>query len=592
MTSRQHHIDTIPDLEQRLRIELRRTDAVRELAQVLGATLELRPLLESLLTKVTQLMDAERTSLFLVKTDGGLESWVAQGPGGTQLLPIQLPHGKGIAGWVATSGETVNIPDVYDDPRFDPSNDRRSGFTTRSMLCMPLPDHAGEVMGVIQVLNKRGSPFDTDDEALLRTVAVVAGINIENTRLYTSMLEQNRALVDTQTELKEKLDELDVLYRIETEAADAHDQDQLVERLLDRAAELVGCDDAVALLRDARSGELVCHRRSKPAMRVRIDSGQGVVGWVTEHQVPVLLTSVDGDPRSDRALWQELDCAPLSVLCVPLVGQGEELALGAIELHDKRNGMFDDEDRKLLTLIAGQVARSLLILRAREERARSSRLESVGQLVSGLLHDLKTPMTIASGYTQLMAESSDAAEREEYAQSILKQFDLLGAMTGEVLAFVRGDSKLLVRKVHLNRFAKELREQLTRELESRDVKLTIDARYTGVALFDELKLFRAVHNLARNAAQAMVHGGTFVITIDSANAQLLLTFADNGPGIPAAMRGRLFTPFSTSGKRDGTGLGLAIVKKIVDEHGGTIDCDSEPGRGTTFGIALPLEGKA
>ncbi|MEO6953378.1 MAG: GAF domain-containing protein, partial [Polyangia bacterium] len=450
-------MDTIPDLEQRLRVELRRADAVRELAQVLGATLELRPLLEALLNKVTELMDAERTSLFLVKSDGGLETWMAQGAGGTQLLPIQVPRGKGIAGWVATSGETVNIPDVYEDPRFDPSNDRRSGFTTRSMLCMPLPDHAGETMGVIQVLNKRGGRFDADDEALLRTVAVVAGINIENTRLYTAMLEKNRALVATQTELKEKLDELDILYRIETEAADAADQDELVERLLDRAAQLVGADDAVALLRDARSGELVCHRRGEPQMRVTIAAGQGIVGWVTANQKPVLLASVDGDARCDRALWHRLDCAPLSVLCVPLVGQGDEVALGALELHDKRNGPFDDEDRKLLTLIAGQVTRSLLILRAREERSRSSRLESVGQLVSGLLHDLKTPMTIASGYTQLMAESSDATERQEYAQSILKQFEILGAMTGEVLAFVRGESKLLVRKVHVNRFAKEIR---------------------------------------------------------------------------------------------------------------------------------------
>ena len=582
--------DTIPDLEQRLRVELRRADAVRELAQVLGATLELRPLLEALLNKVTELMDAERTSLFLVKSDGGLETWMAQGSGGTQLLPIQVPRGKGIAGWVATSGETVNIPDVYDDPRFDPSNDRRSGFTTRSMLCMPLPDHASAVMGVIQVLNKRGGPFDADDEALLRTVAVVAGINIENTRLYTAMLDKNRALVATQTELKEKLDELDILYRIETEAADAEDQDELVERLLDRAAQLVGADDAVALLRDARSGELVCHRRGEPQMRVPIAGGQGIVGWVTAHREAVLLPSVEGDPRCDRKLWHQLDCAPLSVLCVPLVGQGEELALGAIELHDKRTGPFDDEDRKLLTLIAGQVTRSLLILRAREERARSSRLESVGQLVSGLLHDLKTPMTIASGYTQLMAESGDASERAEYAESILKQFEILGAMTGEVLAFVRGESKLLVRKVHLNRFAKELREQLARDLESRNVKLTIDARYTGVALFDELKLFRAIHNLSRNAAQAMADGGNFVVTIDSNGEQLLLDFADDGPGIPVAIRGKLFTAFSTSGKRDGTGLGLAIVKKIVDEHSGTITCDSQPGRGATFHIALPLDG--
>jgi signal transduction histidine kinase len=300
------------------------------------------------------------------------------------------------------------------------------------------------------------------------------------------------------------------------------------------------------------------------------------------------------DARVDRGLLERVGLEPRNLMSVPLVDQSDPdaPALGAVVVLDKRDGGFDEEDRKLLTLIAGQAARSLVILRAREERARSTRLEAVGQLVSGLLHDLKTPITIASGYTQLMSESNDGGERGEYAASILKQFDLLSAMTGEVLAFVRGESRLLVRKVHLNRFARELEEQLRRELEGRGVELRVEARFAGVAFFDELKLYRAIHNLARNAAQAMPGGGRFTIGIDADAQALLLSFTDQGEGIPDAMLGRLFTPFSTAGKRDGTGLGLAIVKKIVDEHEGTITCESERGRGTTFRVALPLSGPA
>src|SRR5258706_6573325 len=102
--------DSVPDLEQRLRVELKKADAVRELGRGLGATLDLDRLLERLLEKVTELLDAERASLFLLTEGGGLESTVAQGPRGTMLAPIHVPAGKGVSGWVATSGETVNIP--------------------------------------------------------------------------------------------------------------------------------------------------------------------------------------------------------------------------------------------------------------------------------------------------------------------------------------------------------------------------------------------------------------------------------------------------------------------------------------------------
>jgi signal transduction histidine kinase len=599
-TEKHLKLDSIPDLEKQLRVELKKADAVRELGRVLGATLDLDRLLERLLEKVTELLDAERASLFLLTADGSLESTVAQGPRGTMLAPIRVPPGKGIAGWVATSGETVNIPDAYADARFDPSNDQRSGFRTRSILCMSLPDHGGKIIGVIQVLNKRGRPFDEDDEALLQTVAAVAGINIENARLYASVLDKNRALLDAQSELRGKITELDLLYRIEMETAASNDQDELVERLLARAVQLVDAGEALALLREPRSGELHCHRRGaalgadEGIARVRVQAGEGLCGWVALHKQAVIVNDPKCDARIDHELLGRLGIQPRNIVSVPLVdagaddGEDEAPAIGALELYDKRSGEFDDEDRKLLTLIAGQAARALAILRGREERARSTRLEAIGQLVSGLLHDLRTPVTIASGYTQLMAESGDAAERNEYAGSILKQFELLSAMTGEVLAFVRGESNLLVRKVFLNRFAQELEQQLQRELEGHGVELVMEVVFTGIAYFDELKLYRAIHNLARNAAQAMPTGGRFVVRIASTPKELVLSFSDNGPGIPDAMRGRLFTAFSTSGKRDGTGLGLAMVKKIIDEHSGHIRCESEPGQGTTFHIALPL----
>jgi signal transduction histidine kinase len=143
--------------------------------------------------------------------------------------------------------------------------------------------------------------------------------------------------------------------------------------------------------------------------------------------------------------------------------------------------------------------------------------------------------------------------------------------------------------VFVHRFIDEMASQLRHEFAGKDITLEVDAQYKGAAWFDEQKIMRLVHNLARNAGQAMPQGGTFRLATRVEDGRLVLEFADTGTGIPPEMEGRLFELFATSGKKDGTGLGLAIVKKIVDEHHGTITYASTPGKGTTFRVWLALE---
>ena len=123
------------------------------------------------------------------------------------------------------------------------------------------------------------------------------------------------------------------------------------------------------------------------------------------------------------------------------------------------------------------------------------------------------------------------------------------------------------------------------------VELRLELAYKGTARFDEGKVTRVVHNLARNAAEAMAAqgGGTFVIRVErEGQGPLVMTFSDTGPGIPKEIRHRLFQSFVTSGKKGGTGLGLAITKKIAEEHGGTIEVVASPsGTGATFRFTLP-----
>ena len=226
-------------------------------------------------------------------------------------------------------------------------------------------------------------------------------------------------------------------------------------------------------------------------------------------------------------------------------------------------------------------------------REREERLSTIGRLLSGVIHDLKTPLTVISGYVQLMATAPDATQRAEHGRLILKQFDLISAMQREVLEFARGERNTLVRKVYLATFFGEIKEQLQTQLARVGVELVIELQDRGTARFDEGKILRVVHNLARNAAEAMTdRGGKFTIKVSrtkatrTAGEMLVLTFADTGPGIPREIEHRLFQSFVTSGKKGGTGLGLAITKRIAEEHGGTITVKSTS-KGVTFPLRLP-----
>ncbi len=166
---------------------------VLAVSRALGAERDLDRLLALIVASATDLVDAERTSLFIVDRERNeLWSRVAEGSG-----EIRLPLGRGIAGAVAVDGSVVNIPSAYDDRRFDPANDRRTGFTTRSILCLPMFNHDGVVVGVIQALNKRGTaPFGERDEQVLAALAAQAGVALENAQLLQRDRERQRLLHD------------------------------------------------------------------------------------------------------------------------------------------------------------------------------------------------------------------------------------------------------------------------------------------------------------------------------------------------------------------------------------------------------------
>lgn len=284
--------------------------------------------------------------------------------------------------------------------------------------------------------------------------------------------------------------------------------------------------------------------------------------------------------------------ATVAAVAVPL--DGEDTPMGALGLCGARVEGLGDSDIELLRLIAANFSTALRLFRSRLRREREERLTTIGSLLSSIVHDLKGPMAVIHGCVDVMARTDDPTERERYASMIASQLELSSAMQREVLEFARGERRVFVRKVYLAPFFEELASQLRRELDPGKVALELELADRSTARFDQGKITRVIHNLARNAVEAMgTNGGTLSIRVRRSkdgelphrNA-LVIEVADTGPGIPKEIEARLFQSFVTAGKKGGTGLGLAIVKKIVEEHEGTISVQSAS-TGTTFTIVMP-----
>jgi signal transduction histidine kinase/putative methionine-R-sulfoxide reductase with GAF domain len=582
--------DPLRSLEAALLREQKKVALVQEVSRALSETGDLDTLLALIMTKVTELMDADRSTLYLVTEDGRwLWSKVVQGD---ERVEIRLEVGEGIAGWVAETREIVNIPDAYADQRFQPSVDLKSGYRTRSILSVPMLGALGGLTGVLQVLNKSDGPFTGPDEELLMALASQAAIAIENARLYHSVVSQNQELQRARRDLERRTRELNALYEVEKELSAALDLDDLLSRILAQAITVLGGGaGSIALVEP--DGSLRFRTVQGPAAPRLIERtlphGTGLLGWSIAHRTPLVIDKPANDARHAMDVAREAGVLPEHLMVAPLV-EGDDV-IGGIEIVDQRRSVRDgetpwgDDDLKLLVLIAAQAAGAIGMAHRRSEASNRDRLASIGRMLAGLLHDLKTPMTIISGYAQLMASADEAETREKYVDQIQRQFDLMAGMTREVLAFARGDTDLVVRKVYVNKFSEELATQLGAAVAGRGIEFQVDARYDGVAFFDEQKLMRVFHNLTSNAIEAMPDGGHLQVRIDREGDELVWTVSDTGPGIPAAVHARMFELFAT-GRKGGTGLGLAIVKRIVDDHHGVIRVDTGP-TGTTFVIRMP-----
>lgn len=578
------------DPTRKLLREARVARALREVAGALGASLELDELLELVLGKLTDLVEAERSVLFLL--DEQKRELVSRAASASEER-VRLPLGDGLLGHVARTGRAARL-DEGARSKHAAEWDEVLGTTTRSAILTPLKNNLSRTIGVLVALNKRGEPaFSDDDEEIVSVLAKQAAIAIDNSRLLVTLIRKNQQLLQAQEQLTRRVRDLELLFELERSTAHASSLEGLARAVLERLARACNAEGAVlvlteqgasanveyTLLRTLRGPEDLSEKEGTFHSNV-VPQSEGVLSNVVASRTPVQM-DVTGVPFNHQGV-----VLVRSLIGEPLEGEGSETA-GALGLLNKRGGPFTAEDLGLLRLVSANVSTAVRLFNTNSAREREERLSSIGRLLSQVVHDLKSPLTVISGYVQLMEESKDRATRQGYAREILKQFQALGAMQREVLAFARGETQVFARKVLLDQFFLELHEQLQHELSGKKIELVLDVQRKLTGHFDSERVTRALQNLVRNAAEALgARGGRVTIEASAAGTSLLLRVLDDGPGIPPEIAPRLFQSFVTSGKQEGTGLGLAIVKRIVEEHGGSIRLLDVP-RGACFEILLP-----
>jgi signal transduction histidine kinase len=228
------------------------------------------------------------------------------------------------------------------------------------------------------------------------------------------------------------------------------------------------------------------------------------------------------------------------------------------------------------------------LLDTEEQLRRADRLSALGELSAGMAHEIRNPLGSIRGTAEILRDGTDKSDkRYEFAEILVNEVDRLEGVVRDFLNFAR-PSETELKSVPVCEALQEV-VTLTRQ---QAIKNRVTVHLENIAGskqvsgdFEQYK--QAFLNLMLNALQVMPDGGTLDVSCQEQGDAVRVVFTDSGPGIPEELHDRIFNPFFTT-RTEGTGLGLAITHRIIDGHGGKLSVESQPGKGASFIVELPL----
>jgi len=408
----------------------------------------------------------------------------------------------------------------------------------------------------------------------------------------TSLSRGNRDLFILHTagiDLMESLDRSALLLKIAGRAEDLIRADTTAVSYVDRA------DRMLKYIGVFGNKATVIKNRDMP-----IEAG-GIYNWLVSYGTPLLIPDAQNDFRLDGTTMQSLGIR--SIMTVPLWSSSE--MVGLLTAINKKGGVsFDKYDLRLFTVFSNLASAALQnaslysdlkekmdeLKMTQEQLIHSAKMAAIGELSANVAHEINNPLTSVLGFTTHLQKTLDLPDTPRKMLRIMEQ------------------ETLRVRKIIRNLL--DFARQRTAWMQPQDISIPLKetvALMQGIAdaasvhiyesypaepvvvNMDHNEIKQVFINIVNNALQAMPQGGNLRISLASAGErEAVVEFADTGVGIAAENMHRIFEPFfSTKEIGDGTGLGLSISYRIIQNHGGRLEPESEPGKGTIFRVFLP-----
>lgn len=389
----------------------------------------------------------------------------------------------------------------------------------------------------------------------------------------------------TDSNMSDLLERYQRLTGISSDLASTLDLNELLTRIVNAAADLCHAEGASILLYDQTNQQLYFQAASnmdEPLMQgliVPVDSS--IAGWIVKERKPIIISDTQKDPRHFSNISQSTGVKTTSLLGVPLITKDK--VIGVLEAINKLPGNFSEEDQTLLEALGAQAAVAI----------QNTYLFQQSDLISELIHELRTPLSSLNTAAYLLNRNSISDDHKKRVMgTIIRETSRLSEMASAFLDLARlesGRTQFKIEALDLAKLLNESVEVLQGEADQKEqtLKLSIEDDLPQLkGDYDKLK--QVILNLLSNAIKYTPPKGKVFLSAESSEDETVIHVKDTGVGIPPDSVDKIFEKFfRVPGSEqicEGSGLGLSISKRIISAHRGTIDVDSQVGKGTTISV--------
>jgi len=559
-------------------------NALYEAGKSIGSTIHLNDLLKQIVTLASVVTEANIGSIMLLDESGKfLTIEAAIGLEEEIVVKTILPVGSSIAGSVAQTGEPLIVDDVENDERFQRINKEKYG--SASLLCVPLKIK-NKVIGVINMANKANHEvFNRMDFKLLTTFASQAAVAVDD----ANQFEKNRR----------RLIEFEILHEIMRELPNIQSMNDFRRKLVKKLNRVFSIDysiwfkwdnDTMTLFPSGASGNTNIPLTNSGGIDLR-KINRDVISLSSLSFDDSILDDINRLSKVIANKFAENEHFPTpktAFMAIPIKHHDELTYI--FYLGNNGDKPYSNEDISLARLVISQAA---ILFEKEQTLLNSTRLLTMGNMISEISHDLRKPLTSIKGGLQIIKQRSpEAKENSELYKTVQDEIHRMNELVRELVDF-SNPNKYETEKIDLKKIVDRASELVGPDMQKK--KITFESKFIDAdweVIVNKNQILEILLNLFINAIEAIKKNGKITVQglIEKPRHKkedyLALKIFDTGCGIKKENLSKIFDRYYTT-KHTGTGLGLAVVERIISAHSGTLDVESTEGKGTTFTLYFP-----